>query len=90
MACASALFLFSLLVVTPYLCAGIAPPQDPTTVYTKLYLNQLDKIDGVEQTFNADFYMTLYWEDNRLGDSYDPEVDWNPAVEFTNILGTVL
>jgi hypothetical protein len=71
--------------------AAIDPPATPTTVDCLLSMVSLTKLNGVEQSFNADFYLTIIWEDPRINSTtlvYDPAADWSPNVEFTNVFGT--
>lgn len=78
-----------ILLCALYLCLG--QPASPTTVYLKIWVNQLDKIDGVEQTFSSDFYMTSYWEDSSITeDDFDEAIHWTPQIEFSNVLGEAI
>lgn len=62
-----------------------------TTVYVNLLFNSISEIDGVSQSFTADFYLTAYWIDNRVDPvlGFNTSIDWDPAIEFQNSLGDI-
>eukprot|EP00762_Andalucia_godoyi_P004845 ANDGO_07284.mRNA.1 Cys-loop ligand-gated ion channel len=69
----------------------VAPPYEPLNVYTKVYFNMLQKINGVEQTFNADFYLEVFWNNPTIDNQtpeYDPATNFNPFIEMINVVGT--
>eukprot|EP00762_Andalucia_godoyi_P000815 ANDGO_03902.mRNA.1 Cys-loop ligand-gated ion channel len=69
----------------------VAPPYETLNVYTKVYFNMLQKINGVEQTFNADFYLEVFWNDPTIDNQtleYDPVTHFNPYIEMINVVGT--
>jgi len=47
----------------------------------------LAKVDGVEQIFLADFYLTSVWHEPsaKLDDVYSVDKFWNPRIEFINL-----
>lgn len=71
--------------------ADVHPPSNPTKVYCRMYITSISKIDGVEQLFDSDFYLTLFWVDNRLmsNQTIDDQNAWRPLAEFTNSKGDV-
>jgi hypothetical protein len=81
----------ALLAVLSVRVSAADPPASPTYVDCLVSLISLSKLNGVEQSFSADFYLTIIWEDPSLNATtltYDPATNWNPKVEFTNVLAT--
>lgn len=72
--------------------AIVGPPEDVgrTLVYVKVLYNAIAKIDGQEETFNADFYLTAYWynpnvnENTTDEDVNDKNKFFDPAINFEN------
>lgn len=83
------ILLSTLTILSTYVSISFSasPPNTPTIAYLKLFVNQLNKIDGVEQSFTSDFYLTTYWEDSSVEGDYDPNTHWNPQLEFVNVFG---
>ncbi|HEX7184616.1 MAG TPA: hypothetical protein VF756_22520 [Thermoanaerobaculia bacterium] len=66
----------------------IPPPARPTRVATSFFFSTIDGVDSVNETFNADFYLLLAWDDPRLASLQSGEIDtariWEPKVEGIN------
>lgn len=64
------------------------PPAQPTRVAASFSFITIDDVDSVNETFNADFYLRLGWDDPRLEglspDQIDSGAIWRPTVEVTN------
>jgi hypothetical protein len=71
-----------------------------TYVYVQILFNSVGKIDGPEESFNTDFYFSMYWWDPQAAaaaadpsfdpNTYDPTVPgsvFDPTVNFENVLG---
>jgi hypothetical protein len=62
----------------------------PTTVYVSAFLLDVDEVNSANQTFTANIFYQLRWNDPRLahaedGDRIFPVVDvWNPRVQISN------
>jgi len=68
------------------------PPLYPgtQTVYVQMLINAIEKIDGVEQQFQADFYVSLYWQDPAItmcNATFDPALSWVPDIDFQDTNG---
>lgn len=71
---------------------GFQRPQlnsEPTRVEVSLYLIDLTTIDGANQSFTADLFMLLRWQDHRLASAGGsrkaaPDGVWNPGVQILN------
>lgn len=65
-----------------------APPAAPTRVDASFFFGTIENVDSVSETFNADFYLLLVWDDPRLGgvplDQLDSSTIWQPKVEVVN------
>ena len=65
-------------------------PDDPTEVEVNYFINMISSISAAESTFEADFYLDLYWTDKRLigmdGDdlTFGEGQVWIPEIEFPN------
>jgi hypothetical protein len=66
------------------------PVDQPLTIKSTLFLLDVSKIDGANQSFTADVFMMLQWQDRRLA---TPEGGvrrlplasvWNPRVQIIN------
>jgi len=82
----------ALLVVAAAILASaqIQPPGTPTKVYVQMLVNSIEKIDGVEQQFEADFYLSLFWYDpniNGSATSFDTNNWWTPDLDFQDTNG---
>ncbi len=59
-------------------------------IFVLIAYNKLNKVDGIERLFSADFYLTQWWVDKRLSQSvtvdtdFDPAIHFEPALEFIN------
>lgn len=60
----------------------------PHKVWVQTNFIQVGKLDALEQGFYADFYLTLFWHDERLqpDDEFDTATRFWPQPEFTNRL----
>ena len=62
-------------------------------MYATILINQISSLDGVQQSFFADFYMTLYWIDPRVNQSFYANgatwQDWHPVLDFPNEVGVI-
>ena len=67
----------------------------PTKVEFFIFVIDIDKIDGSDQNFYANFHLTLRWKDERLAEDTDfirrisLEEIWSPGVLLINQDGTV-
>lgn len=75
-------------------CSRLFATTDKHVVYIEFVINRIDNIDYVRQTFEADFYLDMWWKAPYLGvstTSTEPrEVDasellWKPENDFQNI-----
>ena len=72
--------------------AGTPPwPDDgPLVIRATLFLLDVSKIDGADQSFTADIFMLLQWHDARLASSAEGlrrvplDSIWNPRVQIIN------
>ena len=72
--------------------AGTRPgPEDrPLTMKGTLFLLDVSKIDGADQSFTADVFMMLQWKDERLASEADGlrrmpfDSVWNPRIQIIN------
>ncbi len=66
------------------------PENGPLTLYGTLFLLDVSKIDGADQSFTADVFMMLRWKDDRLASTVEgtrrlPLTSiWNPRVQIIN------
>ncbi len=64
------------------------PPAQPTRVAASFFFSSLENVDSVNETFNADFYLRLEWNDPRLAGLSPEQIDsgtiWHPKVEVVN------
>ncbi len=64
------------------------PPAQPTRAAASFFFNSIENVDSVNETFNADFYLRLEWNDPRLAQRSPEEIDgskiWQPKVEAVN------
>jgi len=68
----------------------VPPPAHPTRITPNFYFNSVTDVDSVSESFQADFYLFLDWEDPRLV-STDPArrseaMKWDPNVDLVNVL----
>eukprot|EP00938_MAST-03A_sp_MAST-3A-sp1_P000153 g153.t1 len=67
----------------------VSDKDEPTRVEVNYFIQNITDISAAESTFDADFYLDLYWTDVRLvgmdGDdlSFGEDV-WIPEIEFPN------
>lgn len=65
-----------------------APPALPTRVAASFFFTSIENVDSVNETFVADFYLRLEWNDPRLAglppEGMDASTLWQPKVEFVN------
>jgi len=72
--------------------AGTRPgPEDrPLTMNGRLFLLDVSKIDGADQSFTADVFMMLQWKDERLASETNGlrrmslDSVWNPRIQIIN------
>jgi hypothetical protein len=69
---------------------AVPPPAHPTRVTTNFYFNSVTDVDSVSESFQADFYLSMTWEDPRLTGK-DPALraqgeSWEPQVDLVNAL----
>ncbi len=69
---------------------AVPPPAHPTRITTNFYFNSVTDVDSVSESFQADFYLYMEWEDPRLTGT-DPdlraqEVKWQPQIDLVNAL----
>ncbi len=64
------------------------PPAQPTRVAASFFFSTIENVDSVNETFNADFYLRLEWDDPRLAGLPSEQIDratmWRPKVEVVN------
>lgn len=64
------------------------PPAQPTWVTASFFFSTIENVDSVNETFNADFYLLLGWNDPRLAELRPEQIDtaavWQPKVEVVN------
>jgi len=64
-----------------------------TNVFLSILLNAVSQVDGVDELFVADFYLSAFWYDPTVNFSdpnfqFNEDVNFDPAIEFANIIGT--
>lgn len=64
--------LLSLLSAHPSLGQG-----QPRIVMASIQINSITEIDSARETFPADFYVTLRWDDPALLNIDPDQVDWS-------------
>lgn len=82
------------LFITPLAFADISRPVDnennPTKVEVKIFLIDVDDVDGASQSFKANVYYELRWNDPRLVNNYSSAQSrplaevWNPRIQIIN------
>lgn len=64
------------------------PPATPTRVEGSFYFTAIENVDSVNETFSADFYLLLKWDDPRLAGLRPEQIDssaiWEPKIEAVN------
>src|SRR6185503_146146 len=64
------------------------PPAQPTRVAASFFFSTIENVDSVAETFNADFYLRLEWNDPQLAGLSPEQIDgstiWQPQVEVVN------
>ena len=94
------LSLFSLLLLSTMNVAAAGadelagtrpgPEGRPLTMNGTLFLLDVSKIDGADQSFTADVFMMLQWKDERLASETDGvrrvplDSIWNPRIQIIN------
>jgi hypothetical protein len=68
----------------------VPPPAHPTRITPNFYFNSVTDLDSVSESFQADFYLYMDWEDPRLV-SADPALreegmKWEPKIDLVNAL----
>ena len=88
--------LISLLLVTPATSADAADTgrplaaKGPTEVKIAVFVLDVDEVDNVSQSFDANVYIELRWQDSRLSHDNPNEITrslndvWNPRIQFIN------
>jgi hypothetical protein len=67
----------------------------PTKIHFFLFVIDIDKIDGSNQSFSANFHINLSWKDSRLAENTDSirriplEKIWSPRIVLVNQGGNV-
>jgi hypothetical protein len=88
LACALLLCAGPAVGETPATAVPATPPAVPTRVAASFFFGTIENVDSVTETFNADFYLLLGWDDPRLaGLSPEQMADapiWRPKVEMVN------
>ena len=90
----SASWLVLVLFITSLAHADISRPIDnennPTNVKVKIFLIDIDDVDGANQSFEANVYYELHWNDPRLinknggAQSLSLADIWNPRIQIIN------
>src|SRR5262245_12446516 len=67
----------------------VPPPAHPARIKPNFYFNSVTDVDAVSESFQADFYLFLDWEDPR-SISPDPArheeaMKWNPNIDLVNV-----
>ena len=88
------LLLISLLFISLYCSAEIPRPglrsQSVTTIYTTVFVSDIDEVDSANQSFVANVYVEFRWHDPRLAtaDSSSRSVAfneaWHPRIQIVN------
>jgi len=66
------------------------PEGQPLTISGTIFLLDVSKIDGADQSFTADVFMLLQWKDERLASETDGlrrmplDSVWNPRIQIIN------
>jgi hypothetical protein len=85
-------FLFVVSTVNGQATDASPPPPDDqaTDVYISMVILNIDQIDGVKQSFDANVYLKIRWNDPRLKSkrsevvSYDLNKIWYPKLAIVN------
>ncbi len=92
------LSILSLLLISTMTAAGAdelagtrpGPEGRPLTMNGTLFLLDVSKIDGADQSFTADVFMMLQWKDERLASETNGlrrvplDSVWNPRIQIIN------
>jgi hypothetical protein len=88
------LLLLTLLFISLNSFAGIPRPgeesQTATTVYTTIYVTDIDDVDSADQSFVANVYVEFSWHDHRLATTENASRTvglneaWHPRVQIIN------
>ena len=68
----------------------VSPPAHPTRITQNFYFNSVTDVDSVSESFQADFYLYMDWEDPRLTSAEaavrDQGSKWEPKIDLVNAL----
>ena len=87
------LLLLNLLFISLGSSAEIPRPgvdsQSVTTIYTTVFVTDIDEVDSANQSFVANVYVEFRWHDSRLASNDNPRtitIDkaWNPRIQIVN------
>jgi len=89
------LFIFLTLIVPvlPAIAANSSRPlsaDGPTEVKIAAFVLDIDEVSSVSQSFDANVYIELRWQDSRLAHDNPDEITrslndiWNPRIQFIN------
>lgn len=87
------LLVLYLLLISLNSYANISRPgvesQSVTTIYTTVFITDIDEVDSANQSFVANVYVEFRWHDSRLATGDSPRtvaIDkaWNPRIQIVN------
>lgn len=87
------LLLLYLLLISLNSYADISRPgagsQSVTTIYTTVFVTDIDEVDSANQSFVANVYVEFRWHDPRLASDDTPRTivfdkAWNPRIQIVN------
>lgn len=88
------LLLLTLLLTSLNSAADISRPglesQSVTTIYTSIFVTDIDEIDSANQSFVANVYVEFHWYDPRLATADDGlqntafDKIWHPRIQIVN------
>ena len=87
------IYLVLAIIACPSTAVGIGRPSKkngPTRVHLALYIIDVDEVNNVTQTFDANVLYELHWRDPRLAHEGPDEISrsihdgWHPRIQFVN------
>ena len=88
------LLLLNLLLISLNSSAEISRPgivsQSVTTIYTTIFVTDVDDVDSANQSFVANVYVEFRWHDPRLASTDDSsrivafDQAWHPRIQIVN------
>ena len=87
------LLLFNLLLINLNCSAEIPYPgagsQSVTTIYSTVFVTNIDEVDSANQSFVANVYVEFRWHDSRLASddtlgTVTIDKAWNPRIQIVN------